>query len=69
MKQVKLSDYNLAVLDKDITALNLKKEVAKIYAQYVLLKKKEQLWRQMDSLLNAFVQKTELKFAKGMRTC
>lgn len=65
MKQVKLSDYNLAVLDKDITTLNLKKEVAKIYAQYVLLKKKEQLWLQMDSLLHLFVQKTELKFAKG----
>ena len=65
VKQVKRSDYNLALIDKEITVLNLKKEVAKIYAQYVLLKKKEQLWRQMDSLLSAFVQKSELKFTKG----
>lgn len=65
LKQVKRSDYNLAMIDREITVLNLKKDIAKIYAQYALLKKKEILWRQMDTLLSAFVQKTEKKYDRG----
>jgi len=64
-KQVKLSDYRLALIDKELIEIDLKKEIARTYTQYIILKRKESLWLEMDSMMLQLVNKIELKFNKG----
>lgn len=64
-KKMNQSEYKLALIDKEITTQELKKEIAKTYSQFIIFKKREILWTQMDSVLANFVSKIELKYAKG----
>lgn len=64
-KKLKTDEYNLALLERNLTANELKKEVAKTFLLYVVGKKKEKIWKQQDSIMSHFVQKTKLKFERG----
>lgn len=64
-RQLKSSDYQLAILDKEISLIELKREIAYHYTQYLVFRKKEVLWQQLDSVLSQFVDKMELKYQKG----
>lgn len=64
-KKLLEEDWNLSVLKGKLTAVELKKAVMSSWYQILVLRAKEKVLRESDTLYAEFLKKAELRFEKG----
>lgn len=58
-------EWNAAVLSKDISIAELKKNVCDVYYALLLLKSKEEILKEVDSIYGEYVRISDIRFKKG----
>lgn len=64
-KQLLSEEWKSAVLNVAVREAELKRNVSSVFFSIVVLKQKEKLLQQTDSMYNAFLQKAALRLSKG----